>query len=76
MTDRDLRRRLTAELKRKWQESGLTQMELGELAGRTQPNISDLFRGRYKSPNWDLLADVAAALGYDIELSAKLVRQP
>lgn len=73
MIERELRRALAVELRAAWKESGLTQMELACLAKLTQPTISDLFRGRYRAPSWDMLAAVSQALGYDIELSGRLI---
>jgi transcriptional regulator with XRE-family HTH domain len=73
VTERALRAQLAKELRGAWEESGVTQIEIGRRTGMTQPMVSDFFRRRYESPGWDTLEKVAHALGYEIELEAKLI---
>jgi len=35
-------------------KSGLTQKQIGEAVGLSQPSVSDLARGRVASPTWEI----------------------
>lgn len=60
--------RLVRELMTIADASGMTQREIGDLAGYGQADISALRTGRAVSPRINMLEDVAQVLGYRIQL--------
>src|SRR4051812_10103939 len=61
--------RLVSELRAK---SGLSQVELAERAGVTQPLIARLEKGDHqRTPTFDTLFKILKALGYSMEISVR-----
>jgi predicted XRE-type DNA-binding protein len=50
---------------------GLTQIQAAQIIGATQPNVSDLFRGRIDGFTIDRLAKYLNALGKDVEIKVR-----
>ena len=50
------------------EKRGLTQARAAEIIGATQPNVSDLFRGRVDGFTIDRLTKYLNALGKDVEI--------
>jgi len=53
------------------EKRGLTQARAAEIIGATQPNVSDLFRGRIDGFTIDRLAKYLNALGKDVEIKVR-----
>ena len=65
MTERERIGRRIAELR---ESKGLSQIELAEMTGIKQPNLSRIESGKY-STNIDLIAKIATALNCRIEIN-------
>ena len=52
----------------------LTQAKAAELIGATQPNVSDIFRGRIDGFTLDRLTKYLNALKWDVEIKVKAGR--
>jgi len=50
------------------EKRGLTQVRAAEIIGATQPNVSDLFRGRVDGFTIDRLTKYLNALGRDVQI--------
>jgi predicted XRE-type DNA-binding protein len=53
------------------EKRGLTQARAAQIIGATQPNVSDLFRGRIDGFSIDRLAKYLNALGKDVEIKVR-----
>ena len=62
---------LMATLTRLIEERELTQTEAARVFGVTQPRVSDLVRGKVDLFSIDMLVDMLARAGMQIQLSAK-----
>ena len=62
---------LMAALTRLIEERELTQTEAARVFGVTQPRVSDLVRGKIDLFSIDMLVDMLARAGMQIQLSAK-----
>jgi len=63
-----LRAKLMNEIRVKVEESNWTQSEAAEYLGVTQPRISDLFRGKLSKFSLDVLVNMLASIGSDVEI--------
>ncbi|NMM05175.1 helix-turn-helix transcriptional regulator [Polaromonas sp.] len=66
-----LRGNLVIHIRKKIDKLGLTQVEAAKRAGITQPRMNDLVKGRIHKFTLDALVNVAANLGYSVQLKLK-----
>jgi predicted XRE-type DNA-binding protein len=69
--DRVLRNRLTVEINRDIRGRNLTQRNAGKILGISQPQVSDLMRGRARAFSAERLLQFLTALGHDVEIHVK-----
>lgn len=50
---------------------GLTQVEAADILGMSQPDVSKMLRGMFRTMTIDRLMDCLLALGEDVEIIAK-----
>ncbi len=67
-----LRAEMINEIRRRIEQRGWTQQEAAEQLGITQPRVSDLLRGKLSRFSLDVLVNMLATLGGDIELKIKV----
>jgi len=66
---------LMIEIMRGMRRLGLRQVEAAKRMGITQPKLSALLRGDFRSLSERKLMDCLNRLGYDIEIQARLTQQ-
>lgn len=66
-----LKARIVAEVYRLSTERRLTQTAAGALMGITQPEVSRLFRGRFREYSVERLMGFLTAFGQDVEIIAR-----
>jgi predicted XRE-type DNA-binding protein len=66
-----LRADLVVHIRKVIDKLGVTQAEAAKRADITQPRMNDLIRGRTQKFTLDALVNVAAQLGYTVNLSLK-----
>ena len=69
-----LKAELTAEIARLMKAKKLSQTNTAELVGAAQPDLSNLLRGKLRGFSVVRLMTMIAALGSDIEITAKPAR--
>lgn len=70
----ELKKKLTDEINKEIEKKGLSQSQVGELAGMSRVNVNKLLRGTEKSVALNQLVKVANSLGIEIELIFKRVK--
>ncbi len=70
----ELKMKLTDEINKEIEKKGLSQSQVGELAGMSRVNVNKLLRGTEKSVALNQLVKVANSLGIEIELIFKRVK--
>ncbi|MNS17492.1 hypothetical protein D3C72_491680 [compost metagenome] len=66
--ERDSKSRLAARIKRIVRERDLKQLQVAELTGLSQSDVSKVLRGQLRGFSESRLYDVIAALGYDVRV--------
>ena len=66
-----LRGNLVIHIRKEIDKLGITQVEAAKRAGITQPRMNDLVKGRIHKFTLDALVNVAANLGYSVQLKLK-----
>ncbi len=66
-----LRADLVVHIRKVIDKLGVTQAEAAKRAGITQPRMNDLIKGRTHKFTLDALVNVAASLGYSVQLKLK-----
>lgn len=74
-SDRVLRNQLTLEIHRDIRDRNLTQKNAGRILGISQPQVSDLMRGRARAFSAERLLQFLTALGHDVEIHVKPPRK-
>ena len=72
----ELKARLTLQIYRAIKGRGLTQTKAGTLLGVSQPQVSNLVRGRSGSFSVERLMGFLAALGHDVDIVVRPTRKP
>lgn len=70
----ELKQEITDEISKEIEKKGLSQSQVGELAGMSRVNVNKLLRGTEKSVALNQLVKVANSLGIEIELIFKRVK--
>ena len=70
----ELKQKLTDEINKEIEKKGLSQSQVGDLAGMSRVNVNKLLRGTEKSVALNQLVKVANSLGIEIELIFKRVK--
>jgi predicted XRE-type DNA-binding protein len=70
----ELKKKLTDEINKEIEAKGLSQAQVGDLAGMSRVNVNKLLRGTEKSVALNQLVKVANSLGIEIELIFKRVK--
>jgi predicted XRE-type DNA-binding protein len=70
----ELKEKLIKEIEKEITKKGLSQAQVGELAGMSRVNINKLLRGTEKSVALNQLVKVANSLGIEIDLVFKRVQ--
>jgi predicted XRE-type DNA-binding protein len=66
-----LRSNFVIHIRKVIEKMGITQAEAAKLAGITQPRMNDLVKGRTEKFTLDALVNVAASLGYTVQVKFK-----
>jgi predicted XRE-type DNA-binding protein len=66
-----LRAELSLHIRKAIEKMGITQAEAAKLAAITQPRMNDLVKGRTEKFTLDALVNVAANLGYSVQVKFK-----
>ncbi len=66
-----LKAQIVSEIYRLTNERGLTQVEAGTLMGITQPEVSRMFKGRFREYSVERLMGFLTSFDRDIEIIAK-----
>lgn len=70
----ELKQEITDEISKEIEKKGLSQSQVGDLAGMSRVNVNKLLRGTEKSVALNQLVKVANSLGIEIELIFKRVK--
>lgn len=70
----ELKEKIIIEINKEIEKKGLSQSQVGELAGMSRVNVNKLLRGTEKSVALNQLVKVANSLGIEIELIFKRVK--
>ena len=70
----ELKEKIIIEINNEIEKKGLSQSQVGELAGMSRVNVNKLLRGTEKSVALNQLVKVANSLGIEIELIFKRVK--
>ena len=70
----ELKKEINVEISKEIEKKGLSQSQVGELAGMSRVNVNKLLRGTEKSVALNQLVKVANSLGIEIELIFKRVK--
>ena len=66
-----LKAQIVSEIYRLTNERKLTQVDAGKLMGITQPEVSRMFKGRFREYSVERLMGFLTSFGHDVEIVAK-----